>query len=460
MTPLEDKLRAAIQATAEEIPADPPPLRLGSPGLIPRRRPRFRPGASRFRPEASRFRPGASRFGPGRRGWNTWLAPLAAAVLVVAVVLGSLAVTRSGSGTATPATPPGLAGLPPYYVALIAMPADPASPADPADPATAPSVAQVRSTATGAVLATIAAPKPYVGFTAVTAAADDRTFVLDAQGASFSMDRVRQLNSQHPGSVEYGRPFRLFVLHIDPDPKSHSSRVSLRALPASFVPAGQGIGNMALSPDGTSLAAASPDGSEHGYDMQLIVFNLVTGTRRVWGFASADEIYMPPAMLGGLSWTADGQHVAFTGPGASAGSSVLRLLDTSDPGPNALAASKPIPTPAAITHTDEDLTTAIITPDGRTAVFATAVTTRDGQEMLVRRRILKVSVATGQVTGILGTPKSLAGKPLDFELILYSNATGSVLVVSYAQPGTSAWILHGDTYTPIPWSPHTFTAAW
>jgi hypothetical protein len=460
MTPLEDKLRAAIQATAEEIPADPPPLRLGSPGLIPRRRPRFRRGASRFRPGASRFRPGASRFGPGRRGWNTWLAPLAAAVLVVAVVLGSLAVTRSGSGTATPATPPGLAGLPPYYVALIAMPADPASPADPADPATAPSVAQVRSTATGAVLATIAAPKPYVGFTAVTAAADDRTFVLDAQGASFSMDRVRQLNSQHPGSVEYGRPFRLFVLHIDPDPKSHSSRVSLRALPASFVPAGQGIGNMALSPDGTSLAAASPDGSEHGYDMQLIVFNLVTGTRRVWGFASADEIYMPPAMLGGLSWTADGQHVAFTGPGASAGSSVLRLLDTSDPGPNALAASKPIPTPAAITHTDEDLTTAIITPDGRTAVFATAVTTRDGQEMLVRRRILKVSVATGQVTGILGTPKSLAGKPLDFELILYSNATGSVLVVSYAQPGTSAWILHGDTYTPIPWSPHTFTAAW
>jgi hypothetical protein len=446
MTPLEDKLRAAIHATAEEIPADPPPLRLGSPGLIPRRRPWFRPAASRFR--------------PGRRGWNTWLAPLAAAVLVVAVVLGSLAVTRSGSGTATPSTPPGLAGLPPYYVAVIAMPADPASPADPADPATAPSVAQVRSTATGAVLATIAAPKPYVGFTAVTAAADDRTFVLDAQGASFSMDRVRQLNSQHPGSVEYGRPFRLFVLHIDPDPKSHSSRVSLRALPASFVPAGQGIGNMALSPDGTSLAAGIPAGSEDSSGLRLTVFNLVTRTRRIWSFETTGEIYMPAVVLGGLSWTADGQHVAFTGPGASAGSSVLRLLDTSDPGPNALAASKPMPTPAAITHTDEGWTTAVITPDGRTAVFATAVTTRDGQEMLVRRRILKVSVATGQVTAILGTPKSLAGKPLDFELILYSNATGSVLVVSYAQPGTSAWILHGDTYTPIPWSPHTITAAW
>jgi hypothetical protein len=453
MTPLEDKLRAAIHATAEEIPADPPPLRLGSPGLIPRRRPRFRPAATRFRPAATRFR-------PGRRGWNPWLAPLAAAVLVVAVVLGSLAVTRSGSGTATPSTPPGLAGLPPYYVTLSAPRGQ---------SGVIRSAARVRSTATGAVLATIAAPKPYAGFTAVTAAADDRTFVLEAQGAGFSIDRIRQLESQHPGSVEYGAPLRLFVLHIDLAPKdpktpqspeTHISGVSLQALPASFIPAGQGIWGMALSPDGTSLAAASSVGSEDGYDMHLVVFNLVTGTRRIWGFDSADEIYMPATILGGLSWTADGQHIAFTGPGASAGSSVLRLLDTSDPGPNALAASKPIPTPAAITHTDEGLTTAVITPDGRTAVFATAVTTRDGQEMLVRRRILKVSVATGQVTAILGTPKSLAGKPLDFELILYSNATGSVLVVSYAQPGTSAWILHGDTYTRIPWSPHTFTAAW
>ena len=434
MTPLEDKLRAAIHATAEEIPADPPPLRLGSPGLIPRRR------------------------------RNPWLAPLAAAVLVVAVVLGSLAVTRSGSGTATPSTPPGLAGLPPYYVTLSAPRGQ---------SGIILSAAQVRSTATGAVLATIAAPKPYAGFTAVTAAADDRTFVLETQGAGFSIDRIRQLESQHPGSVEYTAPLRLFVLHIDLDPKTpkdpktpqspetHISGVSLQALPASFIPAGQGIWGMALSPDGTSLAAASPDGSEHGYDMQLIVFNLVTGTRRVWGFASADESYVPPTMLGGLSWTADGQHIAFTGPGASAGSSALRLLDTSDPGPNALAASKPIPTPAAITHTDEGSTTAIITPDGRTAVFATAVTTRDGQEMPVRRRILKVSVATGQVTAILGPPKSLAGKPLDFEWILYSNATGSVMVVSYAQGrGTSAWILRGDTYTPLPWSPQTLTAAW
>ena len=114
MTPLEDKLRAAIHATAEEIPADPPPLRLGSPELSPRRRPWFRPslGAGRIR---------LGRIRPGWGGRNTWLAPLAAAAVVVAVVLGSLAVTGGGAGRATPATPAapaGLAGVPPYYVAL------------------------------------------------------------------------------------------------------------------------------------------------------------------------------------------------------------------------------------------------------------------------------------------------------------------------------------------------------
>jgi hypothetical protein len=445
MTRLEDKLRAAIQATAEEIPADPPPLRLGSPGLIPRRRPWLRPGASR---------PGASRFRPGRRGWNTWLAPLVAAVLVVAVVLGSLAVTRSGSGTAapaTPATPAGLTGVPPYYVALITLPAGPG------ESGSAPTAAQVRSTATGAVLATIAAPKPYVGFTAITGAADDRTFVLAAQGASFSIDRLRQLQNQHPGIADYGSPFRLFVLHIDPDLGTHSSRVSLQPLPASLVPAGQGVADMALSPDGTLLAAGSAAGSEDGSGMRLTVFNLVTGTSRTWSFESTGGIYISPGVQDGLSWTADGQHIAFTG-GASLGSFVLRLLDTGAPGSNALAASKPV-APGAVAHPGGGgWTSAIITPDGRTAVFAARVTTRDGQEMQVRQRLLKVSAATGQVTVI--TSNRLDGTGLESEHILYTNATGSVLVVSDARPGTSAGILHGDTYTPIPWSPDTFAAAW
>jgi hypothetical protein len=396
MIPLEDKLRAAIHATAEEIPADPPPLRLGSPALSPRRRPRSR---------------------PGRRGGNPWLAPLAAAVLVVAVVLGSLALTRSGSGTATPATPAARAGLPPYYVALITVTTKSGR------YETQDTDAQVRSTATGAVLATVTGPAPW-GFGGITAAADDRTFVLTASGG--------QLNA----------PLRLFVLRINL--QAHGRRVSLQ--PASSIPAGEFEMQMALSPDGTSLAVASFSGP----DMQLTVFNLATGTRRLWSFTMPTGTGGHDAfrVLAGLSWTADGQHVAIIGSGASAGSFAFRLLDTRIPGPDALAASKPIPLPVAPGQADS-VVSAIITPDGRTAVFAAILTTHDGPKVESQQQILKVSVATGKVTTILSTPKSLDGNFPSVEKILYTNATGSVLVVSYF-PGPGAEILHGDTRTSIP----------
>jgi hypothetical protein len=35
-----------------------------------------------------------------------------------------------------------------------------------------------------------------------------------------------------------------------------------------------------------------------------------------------------------------------------------------------------------------------------------------------------------------------------------------VLVVGDAREGDTAGILHGDRYTPIPWTPYTATAAW
>ena len=60
MTPLQNKLRAALRETADEIPAQPPPLRL-SP------------------------HPGASRNGRNAR-WRAWATPLAAAALVLATV--------------------------------------------------------------------------------------------------------------------------------------------------------------------------------------------------------------------------------------------------------------------------------------------------------------------------------------------------------------------------------------
>ena len=96
MTPLPDKLRAALRNTADEIPAEAPPLQLSS-------------------------WPAARRNGSGRDprpGWRAWTAPLASAVLVVAVIAVSVALAvgvRHQPATSGQASPD---GVPPYYVAL------------------------------------------------------------------------------------------------------------------------------------------------------------------------------------------------------------------------------------------------------------------------------------------------------------------------------------------------------
>jgi hypothetical protein len=89
MTPLEDTVRRAIHAKAGEVPSDAvPPLRLPA-----RRRRSF-----------SLTYWGGGRTGAAARwGWRGWLAPAAAAVLVVAVVVGSEALSRAVYGRPVPA---------------------------------------------------------------------------------------------------------------------------------------------------------------------------------------------------------------------------------------------------------------------------------------------------------------------------------------------------------------------
>ncbi|HET9967113.1 MAG TPA: hypothetical protein VFQ68_02685 [Streptosporangiaceae bacterium] len=72
------------------------------------------------------------------------------------------------------------------------------------------------------------------------------------------------------------------MLRIDPAAAARGDRVSLRALPAGFIPASSEVHDLALSPDGTSLAAdigtPVPGGTE------LLVLDLATGTKRAWSF--------------------------------------------------------------------------------------------------------------------------------------------------------------------------------
>jgi hypothetical protein len=424
MTGLENKLRAALRGTADEIPADPPPLRL------PPARDPARPGP----------------VWPGRRRWIGWAAPLAAAALVLAVVAASLAVVHDGSGrtASKPAVP---AAVPPYYVALTA----PAYPDVYNGNATA---AEVRATATGAVLAKVVPPKPYVHFAGVTAAADDRTFVLVAEAKSHPPE-------QQPGEGPrpYYQPSRFYLLRFDPG----TGLVSLRALPAAFIPANAEVHDMALSPDGTSLAA---DIGRDYTGSHLIVFDLATRNERAWSFKTCASCHPSGGGLGfggtnvdALSWTADGRHVAFVGPNRAGwpSYSTVRLLDVTLPGSDLLASSRPVTVlPPGDQLNDLMWRGAIITPDGRTVVIVEELAS-DSAPLKVRDRLLKVSVATGRVT-VLNDLNILAG--YQYEQVMYSSATGNVLVVSGARKGKTAGILRGGRYTPIPWDRHIVTAIW
>jgi hypothetical protein len=418
MTPLQNKLRDALRETADEIPAQPPPLDL-SP-----------------RPRASR-----------NARWRAWAAPLAAAALVLAAVGVSLAVAANlkhqPAAARAQAVQAGLDGVPAYYVALFTA-AKPQSDVanDLGASSLAYSAAELRSTQTGAVLARITPPKPYVSFTGVTGASDDRTFVLSAQGAQ-------------PSVVPPFPAQRFFLLRINQVTQA-GARMTLTALPAGYVPAGYGIREMALSPDGTHLAAGV--GESLGYAEKLEVFDLATGTERAWSTRTCAEC-MPNG--GGnlwmgvnadaLSWAADSQHVAFTWE------NTVRLLDTRAAGSDLLTDSTTVATWIGGVTGLNQWRGAIVTPDGRTVLGIEALA---GLKLTgpIREHLVSWSTATGKQIAVLN---NLNARNLDdYEQILYTNDDGSVLVLTYQRPGAKAAIVHDGRSTPIPWSPHIGVAAW
>ena len=199
MTGLENKLRAALRDTAGEIPADPPPLRLARARSAAARPPRpAGHGAGPAQRMAALDRPGPPRWPPrplvlarGRRALWPWSAPP-----------GRPGAPPSQGSTTCPARPPS---------AVLRRP-DGARGNYP-DPCCVgnSTAAEVRATATGAVLAKVVPPKPYVHFAGVTAAADHRTFVLVAEEKSHPPD-LQPGEGPHP----YYQPSRFYLLRFDP----------------------------------------------------------------------------------------------------------------------------------------------------------------------------------------------------------------------------------------------------
>lgn len=257
MSRAEDLVRSTTHAIASTV-CEVPSLRL-------------EPATNELRIQArsSRRLSGAGR----RRRWWSWGAPLAAAAVVVALAIALVlmkGIQNDSAVPSDPATSTGLGGVPRYYVALKQLAGD-------VNSSTQRNDIVVGDSLTGKTLATFAAPAR-TALESVTAAADDRTFVvfgvtssngsfgnLSAKGATMtgSWWEVRLA----PGTAHPARLTRLPIKPIKPP-----------SVPGSYEPLGlsafiETFGSV-LSASGQELAVPEWAGP-HGFTVK--VFSVATG---------------------------------------------------------------------------------------------------------------------------------------------------------------------------------------
>jgi hypothetical protein len=390
MNTIEDRIRAAARAAADTVAPDSvPPLRL------PAR--------------------------PARRSWSfgsAWtrrLAPAMAAVAVAVVAIVGVTVSRTvhDSAAAPNRAAPGTiasyvaAGqVPPYYVAI----------------STSGTGAAVRATATGKTLATIAPPTAGDQIAGVSAAADDRTFILD--------ERPR-------GDTSSGGALTFYKFRLD----SAGRPGPLSPLLVS-VPENEGVAGFALSPDTDKLAVAWAPDSDHP-EVGIQVFTLATGAVRTWTATYGAGFVLSGATV--LSWTQDERTLAFSWDGHS-----TRLLNPDAPDGNLDTVSR-----AAFAGTGQGwacVASAMITPDGKTLVCGARVRT----SVFVSNDQVgyaEYAAASGKLERVLG--QRLAG-PVG-PALEWMNASGSVLIGGVQTSPNSArlvtGLITGNSFVPLPGTP-------
>jgi len=293
----------------------------------------------------------------------------------------------------------------------------------------------VRSTVTGYVLATIVPPRPYRIFTWVSAADDDRTFVLAAQ-------QYWPIGSGQAGIPAQNRdittPTVFFRMTFDP--ATHTAKLARLAVPET-IQSGQ-LAGMTVSPDGTRLAL----------DLRrsipaIQVVTLATGAIRSWAWPGGGWIgnFKPFGQI--FSWTADGTRLEFQQWGTGSPRPIyIRLLDTTAPG-TSLASSKIL-----LTFPDAGAlgTNTFLTPDGTKIVTATPqgiteYSARTGNPLLSEDQFHFDWQKLGWATGP------------PWQEVLWAGPGGTALVVWDPRgkpgrygPGNILGVLTGNTFTPIP----------
>jgi hypothetical protein len=307
-----------------------------------------------------------------RHGWRVRLLPVAAGVAVVAIVAVAVLLAGVTAGPRPAAPAPVTGAMPRYYVTVTRSAAGLA--------------AVVHTSADGRVTGTVKVPSlADAAAWSVTAAADDRSFVI---AADLSQNAIA-------GTAE----FRFFRLLVSPDGQP-GQPTELPEIPAN-APL---LTGMALSPDGTLLALSLEyDGPAVNFRPYggVEVINLETGGTRTW-LAASDSTYGP----GAPSWAAGDRMITFTwwhSPSQQPGATVIvgiRELDAASAGGNLLA-SRLIP----FRTVTPGIGSAMIASGGREIVAAACHDTASPghQPGSVTAKIIELSAADGRLLRVLRT---------------------------------------------------------
>jgi hypothetical protein len=424
-----DQVRAATRAAAAVITADTvPPLRLDEPS-------------------GGRWL--------ARRIGLAWFAPLAAAAAVIIVLMGSVAAgasfARTGNGqsgnSASSSPEAGTAagvftGVPAYYVAMGN-----------------PSLAVVRATATGATLVRITSHTPFVG---VAGAANDRMFVLDAQGQTAGANQAW-----------LGQP-RFSLLQLT----ASGSEQSYTQLALAPLPKGAEVTGLALTPSGSELAVAWDLGNWPfpRNIMEVRVYTLATGAYHTWSALGSADSEDPWGFAGSgtdgsesISWSADDRTLAFDWMNGSLRG--VRLLDTAASGDNLLADSRLAVIEISFGHNSgpptfpfppkddvsQCVTDAIMSLDGSSVVCG--YNTNNGGQQTTTGYI-RYSTRTGQPVALVGLYQ-FQGQSGGDSTLFWTNSTGTIAIGGVGTPrGIQVGVISGQTFTPLPGISAFSAAAW
>ena len=320
---------------------------------------------------------------PTRRpSWRPRLLPFAAAAAVIAVITAGALVAGLTAAHKPAAHKPAVsrstpASLPHFYVTTSSGPGGRGI------------QAVVRASASGKVTGIVPVPSALPvewadsGGTFVTAAADDRSFIIGVQGG------------QSP--TKTGLDLRLFRFAISAAGKP-GHLTELAPAPARD----ETTEGIALSPDGKLLAVSMMRSTPGNYAPTIQVLNLATGAIRTWTVPTRNY----PYLIGPPSWADGSRVIAFTWlrstqSGLMAAPRGIRLLDITAPGGNLLAGTLIVPNGVVAAGS---IVSALITPDGRDVIVVTwrDLTPRASTHTVVVQ-VAELQASTGRLVRLLRT---------------------------------------------------------